>query len=252
MVEENENEVHEEPSKSIDDMGTQADLSRKQRPTKINQDPGFMYSSQHQIDTAPAIDFKLNVKIEINSGKCVLHANKANGAKTDQSRSDQTPNSTFYNYYGSNMNEFQKQANFMQFMANTANNLAAEHEMRNTNFIFPAIGVKAFYESKHKRMDNKLTKKANLYAMIKLESFAMPQPYTNLFAVRDASRDMCISPALLDFLEQTLEPFDIIKASLESATAIKINKSQQFQFVNTHQAWVICYLFLKKIWGVLF
>ncbi len=26
--------------------------------------------------TAPAIDFKLNVKIDINSGKCVLHANK--------------------------------------------------------------------------------------------------------------------------------------------------------------------------------
>lgn len=29
---------------------------------------------------------------------------------------------------------------------------------------------------------------------------------------------MCISPALLDFLEQTLEPFDMIKASFESAS----------------------------------
>jgi hypothetical protein len=33
-----------------------------------------------------------------------------------------------------------------------------------------------------------------------------------------SSRDMCISPALLDFLEQTLEPFDMIKTSFETAS----------------------------------
>ena len=34
------------------------------------------------------------------------------------------------------------------------------------------------------------------------------------------SRDMCISPALLDYLEQTLEPFDLIKDSFETVSNI--------------------------------
>ena len=59
--------------------------------------------------------------------------------------------------------------------------------------------------------------------MIKLESFAMPSnatlsSYNMLNRDLFNSRDMCISPALLDFLEQTLEPFDnLIKASFESS-----------------------------------
>ncbi len=48
--------------------------------------------------------------------------------------------------------------NFNSFPHQT-NNLASEQEMRNTNFIFPAIGLKAFYESNHKKIDNKLAKK---------------------------------------------------------------------------------------------
>lgn len=57
--------------------------------------------------------------------------------------------------------------------------------------------------------------------MIKLESFVMPSStYANNMMNRDLfySKDMIISPALLDFLEQTLEPFDLIKASFESAS----------------------------------
>lgn len=55
--------------------------------------------------------------------------------------------------------------------------------------------------------------------MIKLESFAMPSnislsSYHMINRDMFNSRDMCISPALLDFLEQTLEPFDhLIKAA---------------------------------------
>lgn len=53
----------------------------------------------------------------------------------------------------------------------------------NTNFIFPAIKVKAFYESTHKKVeDNRLAKKANLYTMIKIESFVMPSFSTNLMS----------------------------------------------------------------------
>ena len=47
------------------------------------------------------------------------------------------------------------------------------------------------------------------------------------------SRDMCISPALLDFLEQTLEPLDTLRSSLEHANLIttplsnRLNKNNQ-------------------------
>ena len=119
--------------------------------------------------TTPAIDFKLNVKIEINSGRCVLHANKLNNGGGSQSngsgrgRSDQLQpqasplNSTNYiNYNEYNIRNGGGFGNFPHAMA-------VEQEMRNTNFIFPAIGVKAFYESTHKRLGNpnRLVKKVN-------------------------------------------------------------------------------------------
>jgi hypothetical protein len=103
-------------------------------------------------------------------------------------------------------------------------NAGSDQDMRNTNFIFPAIGVKAFYESTHKEINKRLTKKANLYAMIKLESFVMPHSYPLINNELYHSRDMCLSPALLDFLEQTLEPFDMIKASFEAATTPSLNR----------------------------
>ncbi len=107
-------------------------------------------------------------------------------------------------------------------------------DIRNTNFIFPAIKVKAFYESSHKTIENRLSKKANLYAMIRLESFVMPI-YPKDFSKKEmiVSRHMCISPALLDFLEQTLEPLDTLRNSFESSSLIttplanRLSKDQQ-------------------------
>ena len=84
---------------------------------------------------------------------------------------------------------------------------SSEQDMKNTNFIFPAIRVKAFYESTHQKTEEnkRLSKKANLYAMIKIESFVMPTSFTSHMIHRDffSSRDMIISP---------LEPFTLVKA----------------------------------------
>ena len=102
--------------------------------------------------------------------------------------------------------------------ANLRTEFTNDADIRNTNFIFPAIKVKAFYESSHKTIENRLSKKANLYAMIRLESFVMPL-YSKDFSKKEMiiSRHMCISPALLDFLEQTLEPLDTLRNSFESS-----------------------------------
>ena len=164
------------------------------------------------ITNTPAVDFKLDVKIEINSGKCILHAAKPgayNTSKSDhQAKSDRLSYSSYLNM---NMNDSTKTSKTSSSGKNLINDSS---EFRNTNFIFPAIKVKAFYESLHKKIENRLSKKANLYAMIKLESFVMPSFTHNLLS--NKSRDMCLSPALLDFLEQSLEPFDALKASMNS------------------------------------
>ena len=122
---------------------------------------------QHQqtITHAPAIDFKLDVKIEINSGKCILHASKTNNGYDHQTKTDRLSYSSYYN-----MND-----------PNKAKMSSNEPEISiNTNFIFPAIKVKAFYESSHKKVENRLAKKANLYTMIRIESFIMPTFSNNL------------------------------------------------------------------------
>lgn len=119
-----------------------------------------MIQPQQQLTHTPAIDFKLDVKIEINSGKCILHASKPTSDKTDRL--------SYSSYY--NLND-----------PNKIKMNPAEPEISiNTNILFPAIKVKAFYESLHKKVDSRLTKKANLYTIIRIESFVMPTFSTNL------------------------------------------------------------------------
>lgn len=102
-------------------------------------------SQQLQIATtnAPLIDFKLNVKIEISSGKCVLHSNKSNSNSISNSSRIKTDQMNA-NLSGSPMPGFY--ASGLPY-----SNSYMEQEMRNTNFIFPAIGVKTFYESTQKK-----------------------------------------------------------------------------------------------------
>lgn len=130
---------------------------------------------QQQQPQAPTIDFKLNVKIEINSGKCVLHANKSNGsnglsanqssyyAPGSSSRpGQQGQTSPYTSNYFTYMNDFNMRG--APGSSSLPHAMVVEQEMRNTNFIFPAIGVKAFYESTHKRSDipSRLAKKVKL------------------------------------------------------------------------------------------
>lgn len=180
---------------------------------------GQMLSTQ-----PPSIDFKLSVKIDISSGKCVLHADKLPNQSNVRSPFMNSPVS------GGGFISPELMKNFVgtgNFSPNISSNYH-DSDSRKTTFIFPAIGVQTFYESINKKILDKLTKKANLYAMIKLESFAMPTSIHG-FNSRDLymSRDMVLSPALLDFIEQTLEPFDL-KSSINTpdGAKAKIHKSE--------------------------
>lgn len=143
-----------------------SDLKEHDSSFSINR---ISQTSNTTTTTPPAIDFKLNVKIEINSGRCVLHANKTiNGVggsqssgsgrgnnKSDQQQPQASPlNSPYYTTFN----------DLRGGIGNLPHAMAVEQEMRNTNFIFPAIGVKAFYESTHKRIGNpsRLAKKVHI------------------------------------------------------------------------------------------
>jgi predicted transcriptional regulator len=217
------------------------------RPSTI-QEPlnSFLNTSNPPVTvtTPPSIDYKVDFKIDISSGKCVLHAGPPiiNGPTVDGTN-------------GGNANNPQNEMNHQQNNNNSNND---EDIVRNTNFIFPAIKMKVFYEpsssfppqtnikmeqlsSKVKKAINEHQKKTkkidNLYVLVKLESLLMPSSYTSHMINRDFfnSRDMCISPALLDFLEQTLEPYDQIKASFENATSpVILNKLTKSKKTNFH------------------
>ena len=232
LIEENENEstlssenltsIEKEDAAEAGKHGRRGsiDMRQKNTPNRPKHTPVS--------PTAPAIDFKLDVKIEINSGKCVLHASKSsNGSMYSQDGepagmrmpTDQQYPSYPTNQYNMHYNDYHRMTNVAAAM-HSQTFTSEQQELRNTNFIFPAIRVKAFYESTHVKVEKRLTKKANLYAMIKIESFVMPTSFSHHMINRDffSSRDMVISPALLDFLEQTLEPLTLIKTSFESAS----------------------------------
>ena len=213
-------------------------LIRRDKEPKQRSKP----SSIQNNPTAPAIDFKLDVKIEINSGKCILHASKPPAppippkpsnqqqqqqqAKKPQNKpsppqffnpqanqqgirnpnfiknSNEDPGSTL------TVNVDEQELYIKQYQQHQAQYLQYQKQNENkiTNIIFPAIRMKAYYESTHVEINKRLFKKANLYSTIKLDSFVLPQTYMyqNDYFI---TKDMCIGPQLLDFLEHTLEPF---------------------------------------------
>ena len=72
VIEETETELM---NSSVDNvqLGAQTPTNNSESRSLNNS----LNAKQHaQLAAAPAIDFKLDVKIEINSGKCVLHASK--------------------------------------------------------------------------------------------------------------------------------------------------------------------------------
>lgn len=64
--------------KSLDKTAILRDNKSTEKIAKPISSPSNQLPQPQQLSHAPAIDFKLDVKIEINSGKCILHASKSN------------------------------------------------------------------------------------------------------------------------------------------------------------------------------
>ena len=123
----------------------------------------------------------------------------------------------------------QHQQQYLQYQQQNSNKI--------TNFIFPAIRVKAYYESTHCEVNKRLFKKGNLYSTIKLESFVLPQSYMHQ-SDYFKTKDMCIGPQLLDFLEHTLEPFGLgnkttnIKTDLSEDGQLRKDENEDDDYID--------------------
>jgi hypothetical protein len=125
------------------------------------------------LTSAPAVDFELNVQIQIASGSCNLYT-----------RHDLISNSSF-----TNINPSKQQQQTQPTIGSVTNINKIEYQI--SLFSLPGVDVDAHYNSKHNNtLNSALNKRASFYCRATIQS-----PTTQI----------TIHPLLLDFLEQTLE-----------------------------------------------
>ena len=140
----------------------------------------------NEITSAPAVDFELNVQIQIASGSCNLytrrdlisHTNKTTSTPQPTPQPSQPLVPPASNIVGSTIN-----VNKVEYQV--------------SQFSLPGVDVDAHYNSKHTNTTNSsLNKRASFYCRAMVQS-----PTTQI----------TIHPLLLDFLEQTLEHVSLPK-----------------------------------------
>ena len=128
-------------------------------------------NAPNEITSAPAVDFELNVQIQIASGSCNLYT-----------RRDQTADAT-------KSSQSQQTQQAQPIIGSIININKIEYQV--SQFSLPGVDVDAHYNSKHNNTTNSaLNKRASFYCRAMIQS-----PTTQI----------TIHPLLLDFLEQTLE-----------------------------------------------
>jgi hypothetical protein len=145
-------------------------------------------NTPNEITSAPAVDFELNVHIQIASGSCNLYT-----------RCDLVSHSPL----PPNLTKQQTQANIG--LIETINKI----EYVVSQFSLPGVDVDAHYNSKHNNtINSSLNKRGNFYCRAMIQS-----PTTQII----------IHPILLDFFEQTLE---YIKLPREQQRKTSIGQEQ--------------------------
>ncbi|KAL7044402.1 hypothetical protein ACKWTF_001906 [Chironomus riparius] len=160
----------------------------------------------------PNIDFELDVKVVINSGKCVLHTKEMSDEKLSSYASavktHKRERSLGNNDYNSPLpSRRNKDKTKFKYNPTSLIDLTAFH--------IPGLDVKLHYQSKTILEEASSKNQSHL-----LDPFGMPIPSTNtsrrlstkrasLFAwivLQSIPEETIISPHILEFLEQTLEP----------------------------------------------
>lgn len=194
--------IHEEPPHVINIDGENVELRRKNQQQQ----------QQQQKPLEPNIDFELDIKVLINSGKCVLHTKESTDEKLSSYATavkTHRRERSIGNDYGNSPlpNRRSKEKTKFKFTPTSLIDLTAFH--------IPGLDVKLHYQSKT------LSEEASPRVQSMLDPFGMPIPTINtthrrmstkrasLFAwitLQSIPEETIISPHILEFLEQTLEP----------------------------------------------
>lgn len=154
----------------------------------------------------PNIDFELDVKVLINSGKCVLHTKESNDEKLSSFANavkTHRRERSFGNDYGSPLPSRRgKEKTKFKYAPQTLIDLTVFH--------IPGLDVKLHYQSK--TLPEETSPKVSM-----LDPFGLPMNTARRMSTKRASlfawltlqsipEETIISPHILEFLEQTLEP----------------------------------------------
>lgn len=156
----------------------------------------------------PSIDFELDIKVLVNSGKCVLHTKDVIDEKmsanssTNNVRTHKREKSIGTEWGGSPIaSRRSKEKNRLKY------NPPPGALVDLTRFLIPGLDVKLFYQSK--------TTEEVSPRLSTVDPFGLPTPRrsgskrASLFAwltLQSIPEETIISPHILEFLEQTLEP----------------------------------------------
>ena len=149
----------------------------------------------NEITSAPAVDFELNVQIQIASGSCNLYTRRDlishstfNNANPMKPSSGPPPPQSQQQQQQATSNQ-QASSSAQTSIGSIVNINKIEYQV--SQFSLPGVDVDAHYNSKHTNTINSaLNKRASFYCRAMIQS-----PTTQII----------IHPLLLDFLEQTLE-----------------------------------------------
>ncbi|XP_015586515.1 uncharacterized protein KIAA1109 isoform X3 [Cephus cinctus] len=257
---------------TIDIEGEQVELRKKHRDTSCASSYDSMEGNVPLLDSyareqtsttssphiavqkpqEPNIDFELDVKVLINSGKCVLHTKDAREDELklmSRMKKERSCSGGTFEFQPSSPSSSRKHLNNKEKSSSTSASRLKYLQHANvplvdlTIFHIPGLDVKVHYESKtlpedsmspRVSADNSLlnpmsatllkkfsTKKASLFAWMTLQS--IPE-------------ETIISPHILEFLEQTLEPIPSktnFQTGAHTATVFSLDNTESTSWAAT-------------------
>ncbi|XP_023176913.2 transmembrane protein KIAA1109 homolog isoform X3 [Drosophila hydei] len=171
----------------------------------------------------PNIDFELDVKVLVNSGKCVLHTKENNsgeeraayaagGAAASSVKSHKRERSIGNDWGSPTPSRRQRDKSKLRFNASSHNNaLLADL----TIFHIPGLDVKLHYQSRTLADSNEQpSTPANASAMPHMRRLGNKRATLSAWmTLQSIPEETILSPHILEFLEQTLEPIPARQAN---------------------------------------
>ena len=171
----------------------------------------------------PNIDFELDVKVIVNSGKCVLHTKESSEEKMSYTKNNKTHRRerSVGTDFGSPLPN-RRGKDKSKFKYNTSGGAL----MDLTIFHVPGLDVKLHYQSK--TLPEEFSPKVST-----LDPFGLPMNTARRISTKRASlfawltlqsipEETIISPHILEFLEQTLEPFPTTQFTVPSSNPVNL------------------------------